>query len=432
MLLVGIIAAVLFVAYLLLIFSAGLSALVGSCIFCIFLPFVFTKLFKYLVLYEKINKSYKFQNGIVSSFVGILVLILIVLIVGFTQPSLISVFLGRMDIILGIEVAFICISVIFGEVLQGQTSSAKTVKNQSKKYKAEAVTRFVFVLTTFLVCLVIERTTTTTLLPCTKLDGKLKSGSLQGNSSINVMTYNVLMGQDMNGKENSRCVARVLDNYKPNIVAFQESDPINLNNGNKDYLVSIKSILPNYKIQEGVDIKKATLGVNLLSDLKVHAHTTGILPTKNLTSSAFPNYAYTKTVYDIEKWNKKLLVISAHVIFKGLTDPPANSTAAEQITFLIELSKDVSSPDDPVIILGDLNLNPDQKELFPIWDEGNFKSALNPGRKFHNESTALNRFLNVDHIFYKNLHLVTPVQVLTEVGNISDHLPVMAEFEPRS
>ena len=137
-------------------------------------------------------------------------------------------------------------------------------------------------LTTFLVCLVIERTTTTTLLPCTKLDGKLKPVSLQGNSSINVMTYNVLMGQDMNGKGSSRCVARILDSYKPNIVAFQESDPINLNNGNKDYLVSIKSILPNYNIQEGVDIKKGTMGVNLLSDFKVYSHTAGRLPTKNL------------------------------------------------------------------------------------------------------------------------------------------------------
>ena len=428
MLLVGSIVGILFVAYLLLIFSTGFSALVGSCIYCVFLPFIFTKLFKYLVLYKKIKKHY--HSGIVLSFGGILVLVLFTAVVSFTQPALTNVFLGRMDTILGIQVGFICIAVIFGEVLQGKTNSANTDKNQSKKYKAQTVTRFVFVLVTFLVCLVIERTTTTTLLPCTKLDDKLKPVSIQGDSSINVMTYNVLMGQDMNGKGSSRCVARILDNYKPNIVAFQESDPINLNNGNKDYLVSIKSILPNYNIQEGVDIKKGVMGVNLLSDLKVHSHTAGLLPTKNLTSSAFPNYSYTKTVYDIKKWNRKLLVISAHVIYKDYIDPPANSTAAEQIQFLIELSKDVKFPDDPIIILGDLNLNPDEKELFPLWDEGNFKSALNPDRKFHNESTGLYGFVNIDHIFYKNLHLVTPINILSEVGNIADHLPVMAEFEP--
>ena len=374
-------------------------------------------------------KSNKFQNGIIISFGSFVVLLLFIAIVSFTQPSMTTIFLGRMDIILGIEIAFLCISVIFGEVLQSKTSLNKKVEDKPKKFKSEALTRFVFVLLTFLICLVVERTTTTTLLPCSKLDGKLKPVSLKGNSSISVVTYNVLMGQTMNAKENSRCVARTLDHYKPNIVAFQESEPINLNNGNKDYLKSIKRILPSYDIQEGVDLKKGYMGVNLLSNLKVHSHTAGLLPATSLPSSAFPSYGYTKTVYEIKNWNKKLLVISAHVIYKDLTDPPADATAAEQIKFLVELSKDASSPDDPVIILGDLNLNPDQKELHPLWDDANFESALNPDRKFHNESTALYDFVNIDHIFYKNLKLASPVDILSEVGDISDHLPVMAEFE---
>ena len=429
LLLVGSVTSILLVSYLLLIFSTGLPALVGSCILCIFLPFLFTKLFKYLVVLKNKMKSNKFQNGITISFGSFIVLLLFIAVVSFTQPSITSIFLGRMDIILGIKIACLCVSVIFGEVLQSKTSLEKTVEDQPKKYKSEAVTRFVFVLSTFLICLVLERTTATTLLPCSKLDGKLKPVSLKGNSSVSVVTYNVLMGQTMTAKENSRCVARILDHYKPNIVAFQESEPINLNNGNKDYLKSIKRILPSYEIQEGVDLKNGYMGVNLLSNLKVHSHTAGLLPATSLPSSAFPRYGYTKTVYEIESWNKKLLVISAHVIYKDLADPPADETAAEQIKFLVELSKDASSPDDPVIVLGDLNLNPDQKELFPLWDDANFESALNPDRKFHNESTALYGFVNIDHVFYKNLKLASPVDVLSEVGDIADHLPVMAEFE---
>ena len=97
----------------------------------------------------------------------------------------------------------------------------------------------------------------------------------------------------------------------------------------------------------------------------------------------------------------------------------------QEISRVANLSSGVHS--NPVVVMGDFNLNPEEPQLDWLWEEG-FKCGFHRNRKASSKSTLLNRFANVDHIFYKNLQLSNAF-VVDEIGNISDHYPVVADFK---
>jgi len=72
-------------------------------------------------------------------------------------------------------------------------------------------------------------------------------------------------------------------------------------------------------------------------------------------------------------------------------------------------------------------LNPYEPQLDPLWKKANLKCVFHERRQLIQETTLLNRFGNVDHIFYRNLDLIQG-KVVSNVGKVSDHYPILADF----
>lgn len=246
---------------------------------------------------------------------------------------------------------------------------------------------------------------------------------------VRVMTWNMLMGHTMTGRDNCACASRLIEHHRPHVIAFQESDPLPPFWGGKDFLAALAPG-PSYKPLGGAAPKSSTIGVGLMTQLEVTSHRAELLPIPD--PNKLLHYAYTVSHFRLPA-DRALHVISAHALYRNWTrggDPEAmGRLSRSHIRVLADAAAAVEPRGDPVIVMGDLNLNPYEPELDPLYEAG-LRSALNPGgRWLRNESTTVDAFTNIDHIFYKNLRLLRPATILSGAGDLSDHFPVMADFE---
>mgnify|MGYP003304700233 CR=1 FL=1 len=90
-----------------------------------------------------------------------------------------------------------------------------------------------------------------------------------------------------------------------------------------------------------------------------------------------------------------------------------------------EICRIVDETDMPLILMGDFNALPDSNELKPLFERLNDTDSLAEIKgKFTFPSYKPN--IKIDYIFYKNLRC-TSVKTIEKV--VSDHLPIVAEFE---
>ena len=145
-----------------------------------------------------------------------------------------------------------------------------------------------------------------------------------------------------------------------------------------------------------------------------------------------PHYGYTKTVFDVGLEDRNLHVINVHSVYKNWTAIRKTGDLTYLSQVHIEAIATIANCSighhvNPVVVMGDFNLNPYEAELDTLLDAG-FKFSLYGNRRIRGPSTLLNRVAYVDHIFYKNLKL-DKAFVINEIGNISDHYPVVADFK---
>ena len=243
--------------------------------------------------------------------------------------------------------------------------------------------------------------------------------------SFSVLSWNVLLGHDIFGRDNLPCVGQVLDVIQPDIIGMQESSALPPYWGGKD----ISSFLAGYletSAYTGVNPKKATLGVDLLTKFRVVNHQSYLLPSNN---ERLPHYALVKISCVFMK--RTIQIFNVHAVFKNWTKTESNpspfaNVSALQMQFIAQKVLE-SERQDPTIVMGDFNLNPYEPELDVFYDIG-FKSALHEKRYRMGSSTISNRFAAIDHIFYRGLNLVAATTV-SQSSNISDHFPVFARFQ---
>ena len=90
-----------------------------------------------------------------------------------------------------------------------------------------------------------------------------------------------------------------------------------------------------------------------------------------------------------------------------------------------EICRIVDSTDMPIILMGDFNALPDSKELKPLYERlEDTDSYADVKGKFTFPSDRPN--IKIDYIFFRNLRCKS-VKTIEEV--VSDHLPIVAEFE---
>lgn len=371
----------------------------------------------------------------------------------FINPQTTNLFLGRMDLILTYQVSVIFVSIATSFVLNRffpgdeKRSMFEKARKQSfklwitKKKSSRAPSQLpITVLSLVSVCVVILTASYLSSRLFTpkhcvhqhaaafeRLTKTLRNRN-HSNDFFSVLNWNVLLGHDIYGRDNLPCLNHVLKLLDPDIIGLEESDALPSYWGGKDVLYYLsESLGPKMKSFFGVNPLLSSLGVGFLSKLPVTNHRSYILPIGN--EKKLPHYSLIRIDCQLRK--QLITVFNIHAVYKNWSNTvenvsPLANLSTEQIHFVAdEISKINQS--QPIIVMGDFNLNPDEAQLDIIHDL-DFQSALHPKRDMNPPSTLRNRFAIVDHIFYRGLNLLDS-RTVVETEDMSDHSPVMALFD---
>ena len=244
--------------------------------------------------------------------------------------------------------------------------------------------------------------------------------------TFSVLSWNILFAHDLNGRDTLPCIAEVLNTLKPDVSAFQESNALVPFFGEKDILnyISGKLHVTGYPGIEGL---QSSTGVSMASSFEVSNHQRYILPEDE--QQTFAHYSLVQIDCTID--NHLVSIFALHAAYKNHTATPENPSpyselSAAQMRFIAKKANEASLT-QPTIVMGDFNTNPNEVELDTFFDAG-FSMALHRNRRLTPPSTYVREFALRDHIFFKDLTLLQS-SVITQASNISDHYPIMAQFQ---
>ena len=436
------------------------QSFVGSLMFCSILPcclslniLAIQHLLGFIVKIGRRHMMASFFFGIISFCIGTGFLISHVVLVLFVNPQITTIFLGRMDIILTYQVLVIIASLVASTIafrvsqlhrgdskkdyeidsLNLSTSSGVSqTKNWIGVSKALAL---VLLILLFLViglwpsslhisqhCLQLHSSSYNRVL---KSYGNLSNPNTE---KFSVLSWNILLGHDKYGKDNLPCVGGVLKVLRPDVIGLEESEALPPYWGSKDILAYLSGYLGNaIKTYSGVHPLQSSLGVAILTNHKVTKHQRYLLPADETTK--LPHYSLVRTDVDIN--NRSITVFNLHAVFKNWTATARNvcpfaNVSEKQMNFIAQKVMTLN-PSQPVIVMGDFNLNPNEPQLDILHKLG-FQNALHHNRDLNPPSTIRNRFAIIDHVFYRGLNM-TESKIIVETEDMSDHNPVMAFFD---
>ncbi len=226
--------------------------------------------------------------------------------------------------------------------------------------------------------------------------------------TIKVMTYNIRHGQGMDGKVDLARIARVVDDAAADIVALQEVDDNWKRSGNIDQTwVLAHELNMNYQFGPALVKGKSRYGNALLSKLE------GLSYNNHLLSSKRENRAMLEGYYDCT--GRLICVMNVHL---GLS-------ASERHAHLTYILQHISHLDLPLLLVGDLNMRPEDPEIERI-NEVLFDGCTVLGMDFKT-FPSVSPYARIDYIFYSPEWRVHEVNVIDSLA--SDHLPVIAHLE---
>ena len=402
----------------------------GATLLVVALPFAFTKILQNFLLSQRnVAADHPRFHGVTVIQCGTGFVLMQLFVASFSVPNLAPSLVGRLDLIMWTQVSFVVISLVSGELYMNQNSLEGERADQvyARTNKVRDYVRVSAVFIAVLVAWVATRSSSLNY-ECNELERTNFSNSELLNGSdctrIRVMTWNVLLGHQMSGRDNTKCVSTVIHKFQPHIAALQESDPLPVYWGGKNYLAAVSTELRDYKVLQGVPPKSSSLGVGLVSKLEVLSHQASLLPVE--LPNRVPHYAYTKTIFKTCQ-DSKLHVITVHAVYKNWTDDGGLDQLSTNQVSRIAQEADSVGAEDAVIVMGDFNLNPYEEQMAHLKCEGRLESAVYP-KNLHTTST-LDARSNIDNIFYRNLKFDDgDARILSEIGPVSDHLPVVADF----
>ncbi|XP_039259002.2 uncharacterized protein LOC120335541 [Styela clava] len=498
----------------LILYTKNSSFLFGSCLLCLSFPLLFR-----IVLFSSSNltstcktfqtngkrKTTSALPGVLVGMSGFVFFILHVLKIMFINPQLSSIVHGKIGLITWIEVILGVLPLIICPIVKGKINVVDRLRSSStgpllspdskrkptnnfsdqsrkefweiRKYKKASQALFIFII---LISAGISKYQSTQYkISCdASAPAPVCEANNKNNFDLRVMTWNILLGNKMNGRNNLDSITTIMDEYNPNILALQEANTLPAYWGGKDtfgYLQqNSKSCRRAGKI---VNPMQGAFEVGMLSTLEIIDKSASVLP--NGDERKLPSYTMAKMACnaqslcqesnDIElgsglvtrRHNKTIHFYTLHAVYKNWTCERSSDLSRQQMSFLHDDIRKLPR-EDPVIVMGDFNINPSEPEL-DMWFDSDleFKSVLWPSRTTLNDtsntickdncpsndskcvckcldnssdppnSTLLNRRAAVDHIFYRGLRLVEG-QILTDIykihGNVSDHYPILADF----
>ena len=429
----------------------------GSILLCLVLPYCFSVNVQSISwIVEFTNVSYLGCLTTLPGFLGFIAALLVVvaylLFVIAVTPQLTVAFLGRFDIffiflIVMVFLTVVSFFVIFEmlrrpcDVNHNQTSSSQSVNQLTwlekiNTFIPKQLPNFgilVLLVPIIAICIGPRFASDHCLSFYEEAIGNVpgsfrNTNTISDTNAFSVLSWNILLGHDNNGRGNLPCIGNILEELKPNVVGLQESDALPPFWGGKDIIGFLAGYLGGgTSAYYGVDPLRATLGVGALTSLQVTNRQSYILPQNK--SETLPNYSLLNI--DCLFQNHPIKIFIIHAVFKNWSATPEKPSplaalSTLHIQFLVEKVGN-STPAESIILMGDFNLNPNEEQLDIIYNMG-FQNALLTTRDPTPPSTITNRFAVIDHIFYKGL-IQLKGKVLTETERISDHHPVMAYFQ---
>ena len=251
---------------------------------------------------------------------------------------------------------------------------------------------------------------------------------------ISVMTYNIKWDNTNdtvnNWNDRKEAMVDLLKHYQPNIIGMQE-----VVNGQLNYLVTN---LPNFASigvgredgKEKGEYSPILYDTELLKVVKSSTFWLSDTPDKiSVGWDAALERICTYALFEDLKTKKQFWVFNTHFDHIGVM---AREKSAELI---VSKMKDINMDNLPVVLMGDLNLTPDETPILYL------KDALTDGhsiteKKFYGPTGTFNGFdqdrvltNRIDYIFVDSFKVLEYMHIDDRMENnkhISDHLPVLA------
>ena len=251
---------------------------------------------------------------------------------------------------------------------------------------------------------------------------------------ISVMTYNIKWDNTNdtvnNWNDRKEAMVDLLKHYQPNIIGMQE-----VVNGQLNYLVTN---LPNFASigvgredgKEKGEYSPILYDTELLKVVKSSTFWLSDTPDKiSVGWDAALERICTYALFEDLKTKKQFWVFNTHFDHIGVV---AREKSAELI---VSKMKDINVDNLPVVLMGDLNLTPDETPILYL------KDALTDGhsiteKKFYGPTGTFNGFdqdrvltNRIDYIFVDSFKVLEYMHIDDRMENnkhISDHLPVLA------
>lgn len=251
---------------------------------------------------------------------------------------------------------------------------------------------------------------------------------------ISVMTYNIKWDNTNdtvnNWNDRKEAMVDLLKHYQPNIIGMQE-----VVNGQLNYLVTN---LPNFSSigvgredgKEKGEYSPILYDTKLLKVVKSSTFWLSDTPDKiSVGWDAALERICTYALFEDLKTKKQFWVFNTHFDHIGVM---AREKSAELIVSKI---KDINVDNLPVVLMGDLNLTPDETPILYLKDaltdgqsitEKTFYGPTGTFNSFDQDWVLTNR---IDYIFVDSFKVLEYMHIDDRMENnkhISDHLPVLA------
>lgn len=251
---------------------------------------------------------------------------------------------------------------------------------------------------------------------------------------ISVMTYNIKWDNTNdtvnNWNDRKEAMVDLLKHYQPNIIGMQE-----VVNGQLNYLVTN---LPNFSSigvgredgKEKGEYSPILYDTKLLKVIKSSTFWLSDTPDKiSVGWDAALERICTYALFEDLKTKKQFWVFNTHFDHIGVM---AREKSAELI---VSKMKDINVDNLPVVLMGDLNLTPDETPILYLKDaltdgqsitEKTFYGPTGTFNGFDQDRVLTNR---IDYIFVDSFKVLEYMHIDDRMENnkhISDHLPVLA------
>lgn len=238
------------------------------------------------------------------------------------------------------------------------------------------------------------------------------SGDDEGRGALRVMAYNIRAGLGMDKQRSLERVARVIEKFKPDLVALQEVDRNCKRSGGIDMAAKLGEILGmEHRFGKFMDLEGGEYGLAVLSRLPIAKTLRHQLP-----DGAEPRCALEVQV-ELEAVEAPLSFISIH---NDWTSADYRRAQAEA------LLKAIDSRSNPVILAGDFNGNRDDPSVKLIAGS-RFKLPEKKGAR--RTWPAGKPRIEIDFIMMRNIRPRKVEHWVIDERLASDHRPVAATVQ---